>query len=355
MVKIKKSQKDIMKNKLFFILLTCSCFLLIGAIKISHPNFFKLHKEFSKIQQKSTSPTTHKKIQEVETSIISTYENQESPSHLKKQMRKYKILGTSVVVIQDGEMLWEKCYGRSSKKKPLTINSNFTSPLLYKPLLAITALYYANKASIHLQDDLDKLFSQKKTKGQPKKDLDSFLKTEKQYDKFGILKIDKDYLKKNQNQLIAFIEKLSEESILNTLQKTIVEKFYLSNSLFEKENIFSTTGSDLASILIHIQNSKIDKTNAIFPQDTIENIFSFAKNKTEDKNFFGINCVDKNFSCLAIMHVEKGYGAVILTNSKKGNLLASEILTSIAKVYNWPNFDSKKQKTFQIVENSKKE
>jgi tetratricopeptide (TPR) repeat protein len=57
------------------------------------------------------------------------------------------------------------------------------------------------------------------------------------------------------------------------------------------------------------------------------------------KGWFGHGGGNEGFSCLLILHREKGYGAAIMTNSENGPALVREILRGLAVEHGWEGLD----------------
>ncbi len=60
--------------------------------------------------------------------------------------------------------------------------------------------------------------------------------------------------------------------------------------------------------------------------------------QTGGYSWFTFNGGNAGYRCLMYFYVEAGQGAVVMTNSDNGSLLAAEIINSIAVEYNWPEF-----------------
>jgi CubicO group peptidase (beta-lactamase class C family) len=104
-----------------------------------------------------------------------------------------------------------------------------------------------------------------------------------------------------------------------------------------------TTPADLAKFAIEIALSKQGKSNKVLTQKTVEEMLT-----PQSKNFgigfglskdrpgeFGHNGADEGFQALLVMNSDTGQGAALMANSDNGNLVASELMRSIAKDYGW--------------------
>lgn len=108
-----------------------------------------------------------------------------------------------------------------------------------------------------------------------------------------------------------------------------------------------TTASDLARFAIELQLSKAGKSNQVLsasmthqmltPQIADVGLGLFISGKARATSFShgGSN---QGFRCQLFAYTESGQGAVVMTNAGQGDLLAQEILRSIAKEYGWPDY-----------------
>jgi hypothetical protein len=64
----------------------------------------------------------------------------------------------------------------------------------------------------------------------------------------------------------------------------------------------------------------------------------FSLEGIESRSYFSHGGGNPGFSCRLIMHREKGYGAAVMTNSDHGHCLYAEILSAIAREYDWEDY-----------------
>jgi len=104
-----------------------------------------------------------------------------------------------------------------------------------------------------------------------------------------------------------------------------------------------TTPTDLAKFAIEIALSKQGESNKVLTQKTVEEMLTqqsktfgigFALSK-DHPGEFGHNGADEGFQALLVMNSDTGQGAALMANSDNGNLVASEMMGSIAKEYGW--------------------
>lgn len=121
-----------------------------------------------------------------------------------------------------------------------------------------------------------------------------------------------------------------------------------------------TTAADLARLVIDLQASLRNGSGAVLSKESAVRMMtpamelSFGPPQTVfgqsglgvllDRNgrtgYFEQRGASEGFRGLVFAHRDKGYGAVVLTNSDNGNSLAMEIVRSIASEYGWEGFSS---------------
>lgn len=119
-----------------------------------------------------------------------------------------------------------------------------------------------------------------------------------------------------------------------------------------------TTAADLARLVVDLQASLRNGSGAVLSQESARQMMkpavelSFGPPQTVfgqsalgvlvDRNgrtgYFEQRGASEGFRGLVFAHREKGYGAVVLTNSDNGNSLALEIVRSVAHEYGWEGF-----------------
>lgn len=109
-----------------------------------------------------------------------------------------------------------------------------------------------------------------------------------------------------------------------------------------------TTAEDMARFVVEVQLSLKNKANKVLTQDKITEMLSpFNSNamglglmisQRADDIYFQHGGGNEGYRCFLIGHVNKGYGAVVMTNSDSGDALFNEILRGIAQLYDWQNY-----------------
>jgi hypothetical protein len=358
--------------KKFTLLLTILFTSYLHAIPLNNSSFLRLKKEIFKLGAKrEKKKELNSKIKLVENSLMPsvTLDTKIGRRNIKRQMKKHGIGAISLAIINDNEIEWAKGYGyfKNSKRK-VRVNKDtlFETTHFCKTLGAIAALYLADKSNISIDDDVKNIIKKNNSSNSDDSiSLKKILKTVKEYNSLGILEFNSKYLNSNFDSIINFIEWVSNDPFPITIKNVLLEKFSMESSSINIIDVekskeidsysFLTTAQDLASLLINV-NDKKNENN--FPLKVLEKIMDFSKpnispNKLDKSPFFGISMSDEDFSCMMVKYENKG--AVILTNNKNGNLLSEEIIRSISKTYNWPNFspDLKKIVKKQIVKNDK--
>jgi CubicO group peptidase (beta-lactamase class C family) len=56
------------------------------------------------------------------------------------------------------------------------------------------------------------------------------------------------------------------------------------------------------------------------------------------ETYFGHQGSDEGFNAYLLVHLDKGFGAAVMTNSDNGSELSNEILRAIARQYGWPGY-----------------
>ena len=107
-----------------------------------------------------------------------------------------------------------------------------------------------------------------------------------------------------------------------------------------------TTPSDLARFAINVQNSLSGKSNGVLSQKMARRMTTPVLSNyglglqiggSKANPYFSHGGGNEGFKCSLTVY-NNGDGAVIMTNSDTGFLLANDILRSIADEYGWPDF-----------------
>jgi CubicO group peptidase (beta-lactamase class C family) len=110
-----------------------------------------------------------------------------------------------------------------------------------------------------------------------------------------------------------------------------------------------TTPTDLAKFAIEIALSKQGKSNKVLTQKTTQEMLTL-QSKTFGIGFgltpgqpgeFGHSGADEGFQALLLMNADTGQGAALMANSDNGNLVASDLMRSIAKEYGWKHVEKR--------------
>ena len=107
-----------------------------------------------------------------------------------------------------------------------------------------------------------------------------------------------------------------------------------------------TTPTDLARFTIEIQRSLRGDANHVLSAAMTRQMLTIVKQHyglgfriggTPDNPYFAHDGIDAGFENFLIAYEQGGNGAVVMTNAQGGLQLANALISSIAKVYDWPD------------------
>jgi CubicO group peptidase (beta-lactamase class C family) len=107
-----------------------------------------------------------------------------------------------------------------------------------------------------------------------------------------------------------------------------------------------TTASDLARYAIEVQNALAGKSNRVISAAVARQMLTPGLNQQglgpmtgggKDNPFFTHGGANEGYRCEFVAY-DNGDGAVVMTNSDSGGMLAEEIIRAIAYEYQWPDF-----------------
>jgi hypothetical protein len=105
--------------------------------------------------------------------------------------------------------------------------------------------------------------------------------------------------------------------------------------------------SDLALYIIENQKSLQGKANHVLSREMTKEMMTAGKGNwglglqiggSPANPYFSHGGVNEGFESLFVAYENSGEGAVVMTNAEGGSRLASEIMSSIAAAYDWPDF-----------------
>ena len=103
-----------------------------------------------------------------------------------------------------------------------------------------------------------------------------------------------------------------------------------------------TTPSDLARYMIENQQSLQGKANHVLSRELTEEMVTrglgLQVGGPLSKPYFSHGGVNEGYESLFLAYRHEGEGAAVMTNAEGGMRLASEIMSSIAVAYDWPDF-----------------
>jgi len=109
-----------------------------------------------------------------------------------------------------------------------------------------------------------------------------------------------------------------------------------------------TTARDLATFAAELQLAIQNKSNKLLSQETAKlmltpyvtefNGLGFFIQSKNGSTYFHHGGANEGFNVFLIAHRDKGYGAVVMTNSDVGYRLYNEIIRGIADIYGWEQY-----------------
>ncbi len=118
-----------------------------------------------------------------------------------------------------------------------------------------------------------------------------------------------------------------------------------------------TTPTDLARLAIEIQRSLSGKSNRVLSQDIVRQMLTpqlggwglgFGLTGKGPSASFSHGGANEGYQCRLVAYNHTGQGAVVMTNSDRGSLLAEEVLRSIAREYGWVDYVPKEKVLAQV-------
>ena len=121
-----------------------------------------------------------------------------------------------------------------------------------------------------------------------------------------------------------------------------------------------TTPSDLCRFAIELQKSVAGVSNKVISQEMALKMLApgiggwglgmgLGASREEEKRSFSHGGGNKGFVCMLFAFVNKGQGAVIMTNSDNGNELVFEILRALSSVYGWSILEPREMVLVEIA------
>lgn len=102
-----------------------------------------------------------------------------------------------------------------------------------------------------------------------------------------------------------------------------------------------TTPSDLAKVIFEMQRPgkvlKAETVKSMLTEVKSNYGLGFGIGEKDGKKSFGHGGANEGFRCNLFAYADTGLGAVVMTNSDRGDRVASELMRSIAVEYGWPD------------------
>lgn len=118
-----------------------------------------------------------------------------------------------------------------------------------------------------------------------------------------------------------------------------------------------TTPTDLCRFALEIMFTYLGKSQKIFSQDMVKDMLTvidgnygmgFSLRTAGGKLRFGHGGSNEGYRCTLAAWLKKGEGVAIMTNGDNGSHLMTEILGSLARVYDWPDFMPSERKVISL-------
>jgi CubicO group peptidase (beta-lactamase class C family) len=338
----------------------------------------------------------------------------EHTSTIAKEMKRLKIPGISIAVIENSEIAWTKEYGvvDASSNAPVTAESLFQAASISKPVTALAALHLVQEGKLSLDANInDALRSWKlpahsagytatlrgllshtagiTVSGFPGLSSSAQLPTTLQILNGEPPAITKpiviDVEPNTQFRYSGGGYTIIQQTLMDTMQKPfpdllrelVLEPLEMQDSTFDhplaaafetravsahdfdggvvpgKWNVYAeqaaaglwTTPTDLAKVAIEVQKTLAGAPGKVLSKEMLETMLTkqtggrtglgFFLEGEGDATRFMHTGGNRGFTCLLTASKSKGFGAVIMTNGAKGDVLYRELLTAIEEEYGW--------------------
>ena len=116
-----------------------------------------------------------------------------------------------------------------------------------------------------------------------------------------------------------------------------------------------TTATDLARFAIGLQEAFAGESGEVLEQKTVEAMFTKhlgdwglgpSLSGEGSSKRFGHGGRDEGFDAQLLAGVEGGYGVAAMINANDNNGFLSEVVASVARVYEWPDYDGAQQREY---------
>jgi CubicO group peptidase (beta-lactamase class C family) len=119
-----------------------------------------------------------------------------------------------------------------------------------------------------------------------------------------------------------------------------------------------TTPSDLARMIIEVQEARAGRSSKVLNQTFMEQMLTVTKPTPYGLGFglegtgnaatFSHGGANAGYRCYFVGFVERGQGAVVMTNSDNGGTMDNELISAIAAEYGWPGNYSREIATVRL-------
>ncbi len=119
-----------------------------------------------------------------------------------------------------------------------------------------------------------------------------------------------------------------------------------------------TTATDLARFAIGLQQGYAGEPGGVLEQKTVDAMFTKhlgdwglgpSLSGDGDSRLFGHGGRDEGFDAQLLAAVEGGYGVALMINANDNNGFLQEVVASVARVYEWPDYEASEQREYATL------
>lgn len=283
---------------------------------------------------------------------------------MAEEMTKYTVPGVGISLINDNKIEWSKGYGilKSGGNDSVTANTLFPAGSVSRTIMAATVLNLARRGLVDLDgsagDYADGLeVTVRDILNNP--DNDIFILQRLIEDAVGLP------LAEAIKSLVFEPLGMEHSIVASTISIQQMDQIVTGHDIDGKtieisENPLSdltvtqiwATASDLAVFALELSQSYRGQSDKLLTQEMAAEMLK-SKNTQKgmglvvrsagDSLNFTITSENDGFYSIIFCYPTQGQGVIVMTNSASGRFIAGNILRAVSKVYNWPDYKSKKK------------
>jgi CubicO group peptidase (beta-lactamase class C family) len=325
---------------------------------------------------------TKSRIRKVEKGLLrAIYLKGQRPEKLSLNARLefYKVPGVGIAVMDRNGLEWARAFGSrdSHSREPVTLDTIFQAGDLSQPVAAAAALVLVDKGRLDLDGDI----------GPRLQSLHISLADTWEMNRVTLRKI----LTQTEGYAVlqALLEGVTSTPFPSLVNETVFGPFGMKNSTFDapltdirKLNAASghgrdgrpvegkwlsypaaaacglwTTPSDLLSFAAGVLQAATGKEGKVLSASLARAMLTpqagprglgFAIDGAGTDVRFHLEGRTRGYACSLVVYPYKGQGAVVMTNSDNGFLVADEILRAVSAAYEWPDFKPQERPLFRL-------